>query len=206
MSVMVKSKYVILFIILNFLAYSLIQYSITANEYNFLTSLDVAIPFVPEFIWLYHTLIPIIGMSLIILIKNRRLFFSALSGYAIAAIILSIFYILFPSFYPRHLITDSSFSSYMVELTRLVDGANNTFPSGHVTFSWLLAFFLMKSDCAKKWSWLGPTYIVWAVLISISTLVLKQHYIVDVVSGIVLATACFYLAKVMVFKRQLYAN
>ena len=40
MSVVVKAKYVILFIILNFLAYSLIQYFITINEYSFLTSLE----------------------------------------------------------------------------------------------------------------------------------------------------------------------
>jgi membrane-associated phospholipid phosphatase len=206
MSVVVKAKYVILLIILNFLAYSLIQYLITINEYNFLTDLDIAIPFIPEFIWVYHTLIPIIGISAIVLIKNRKLFFSTLNGYIIATIILSIFYIFLPSFYPRQLITDSSVSSYMVELTRLIDNANNTFPSGHVTFSWLLALFLMKSDCAKKWKWLGPTYLIWAILISISTLVLKQHYIVDVISGIILATACFYLASTMAFKQKLYAN
>ena len=206
MSVVVKAKYVILFIILNFLAYSLIQYFITINEYSFLTSLDTAIPFIPEFIWIYHTLIPIIGISAIVLIKNRKLFFSTLNGYIIATIILSIFYIFLPSFYPRQLITDSSVSSYMVELTRLIDNANNTFPSGHVTFSWLLALFLMKSDCAKRWKWLGPTYLIWATLIAISTLVLKQHYIVDVISGIILATACFYLANAMASKQKLCAN
>ena len=206
MPVVVKAKYVILFIILNFLAYSLIQYFITINEYSFLTNLDTAIPFIPEFIWVYHTLIPIIGISAIVLIKNRKLFFSTLNGYIIATIILSIFYIFLPSFYPRQLITDSSISSYMVELTRLIDNANNTFPSGHVTFSWLLALFLMKSDCAKRWKWLGPTYLIWATLIAISTLVLKQHYIVDVISGIILATACFYLANAMASKQKLCAN
>ena len=40
-------------------------------------------------------------------------------------------------------------------------------------------------------------YIVWAILISVSTLAVKQHYIVDVLAGFMLAAACFYIAKNM---------
>ena len=104
------------------------------------------------------------------------------------------FYILFPSFYPREELVGNSTSIWLVEATRLLDHANNTFPSNHVTFSWLMYLSAKCSQLAKKWKPLSVLYFIWASLITVSTLVLKQHFIVDVLSGIVLAHLSFYIA------------
>jgi len=113
----------------------------------------------------------------------------------IATIVLSLFYIFFPSFYPRIPIEGQTLSEQLLIFTRTIDGAHNTFPSGHVTFAWLLALCMSQTMSAKKFTWLTPTYIAWAILISVSTLVLKQHYIFDVLSGIALAIICYFCAK-----------
>ena len=114
----------------------------------------------------------------------------------VAGTILCLFYVFFPSFYPREDWVDTStVSGMVVEFTRMIDGANNTFPSGHVTFAWMLAFFVSISSVGKKYLSLRVAYIVWASLISVSTLTLKQHYLFDVVSGILLAGIIFYVFK-----------
>ena len=51
------------------------------------------------------------------------------------------------------------------------------------------------ANFAKKHNWIQFVYIMWACLISISTLVLKQHFIVDVASGLALASLSYYLGR-----------
>ena len=202
-----KAKYLTFFIFFNFISYFSIQILFTANKYNFLTSFDHAIPLIPEFVWIYHTLIPVILVTMFSLISRKKVFLSAFAAFMIATIMLSAFYVLFPSFYPRESFVDpSSISGWLLELTRTVDGANNTFPSGHVTFSWLLAFVVSLTQYAKSRPWIKIVYYIWATLITISTLALKQHFIVDVLSGVLLATACYFLSKKIIFKRPLIAN
>ena len=178
------------------LTYFAIQYFVTGAGYNLLTDLDHIIPFNPHFIWIYHTFLPVIAVTLIFLLKRKDLFIRATVALLLATLILAFFYIAFPSYYPREAYSDtSSLSGFLVDITRRLDGAHNTFPSSHVTFSWLATFYISLSACAQKNRWIKLGYIVWAILISISTLAVKQHYIVDVLSGFVLAAVCYHVAK-----------
>jgi len=189
------------------LIYFAIQSFVTVSGYNLLTDFDKFIPFNSHFIWIYHTFLPVILVTLIFMLKKKELFFSAIFSLLIATIILSIFYIFFPSFYPRdNFVDNSTFSGFLVEITRKIDGAQNTFPSSHVTFSWLMVFFIGLSACAKKNKWIYIGYFIWALLISISTLTIKQHYIIDVFSGIGLALLCYYFSKAIVFDRLAHSN
>ena len=203
MSIKTKAKVVFFFTILPyFLIYFIIQSLVTTNDYNFLTYVDEIIPFNPHFIWIYHTIIPVITLTLIFLIKRKDLFLSSIVAFLLATAILFLFYIFFPSFYPRESFVDNStISGFLVEFTRKIDGAQNTFPSSHVTFSWLVTFLIGLSACAKTNKWLYMAYFIWATLISFSTLVIKQHFIVDVFSGIALAFLCYLISKKMVFER-----
>tara|TARA_R110000824_G_scaffold150209_8_gene320772 strand:+ start:3206 stop:3832 length:627 start_codon:yes stop_codon:yes gene_type:complete len=201
-----KAKYLIFFMIFNFFTYFGLQYLITHNEYSFLTSMDAQIPMVPSFIWIYHTLIPVICVSMYSLIVKREVFMTAFTAFLVATIVLSLCYIFFPSFYPRPPLQPETISESLLVLTRSVDGAHNTFPSGHVTFAWLLFFSMGLSTQAHKSRWTRHVYFFWAALISISTLVLKQHYILDVFAGIILAAASFYLAKYFIFQRRLLTS
>ena len=141
MSLVTKTKYLILFIFLNLVTYFGIQFFITVNEYDLLTQFDLNIPFIPEFVWVYHTLVPVIAVTMLVLVKKKELFLSAMGAFGVATLALSVFYIAFPSFYPRESFqATAGLSGFLLEWTRLIDGAHNTFPSGHVTFAWLLTF------------------------------------------------------------------
>ena len=202
MSRKVKAKYAVLVILPYLILYFLIQ-SVITSGHNLSTSLDLAIPFIPEFIWIYHTIIPVFLLTTIILIEKKEVFFSAMAAIGLVSLVMLVFYIFFPAPYPRQAFIDASLSDTLVKFTRMIDGAGNTFPSGHVTFAWLLAFSAGLSAYAKRCKWIQPAYFMWAFLISISTLVLKQHFIVDVAFGLILALTAYHLAKRYVFEYML---
>ena len=184
-----KARYIFAWLILTSVVYFSIQ-AVVPDTYSFLTSIDTLIPFLPGFVWLYHTLIPVILWTSIYLIKQRFVFFNTVCALTFSMAVLTCFHLAFPSFYPRQeLVYESGFSMslWLVDVTRQFDAACNTFPSGHVTFSWIMFFCIRLSDAAKRDSRIVILYLFWAIFISISTLVLKQHYIFDVVSGIILA-------------------
>ena len=196
MSLRNKTKYLFYYgVFPYFILYFTIQFFIEKSKFDFLTKLDTIIPFIPEFIWIYHTLFPAIILLTVFVIQKKSLYWNALTAYAIAIGVLAVFYVAFPSFYPRHDIVATNLSEWMVHLTWQIDGAHNTFPSSHVTFSWLLFCFFTKSYLAEKRRWTVPLVFIWALLISFSTLFLKQHYLLDVFSGIVLAMICFYFVN-----------
>ena len=207
MTVKAKAKYVFLTILPYIIIYFILQSALIINtNYNLLTDLDKLIPFVPEFIWIYHSIIPVFLFTTVVLIEKRPVFFTAIASIIFASVTMLLFYAFFPAFYPRDGHTEASISGFLVEVTRNIDGSNNTFPSGHVTFAWLLVFFIGLSNFAQKHKWIQPTYLLWAFLISISTLVLKQHFIIDVFSGVILATLCYLLGKHLVYERVLATN
>ena len=207
MTIKAKAKYVFLTTLPYMIIYFLLQSALVINtNYNLITDLDKLIPFVPEFIWIYHSIIPIFLLTTVILIEKKSVFFTAIVSIVLASVVMLLFYTFFPAFYPRDIHTEASISGFLVDLTRAIDGPNNTFPSGHVTFAWLLVFFIGLSNFAKQHKWIQPAYILWAFLLSISTVVLKQHFIIDVFSGVTLAIICYFLAKHIVFERVLVTN
>ena len=194
----VKAKYLFLAFIPYCIVYFLFQTGFIPNEYDLLIDLDTKIPFVAEFVWVYHTLIPVLAFTGFMLFRDKKLFSLMTYGNLAAGIVLCIFYVLVPSYYPREAygaIDTNTLSGYLVELTRSIDGANNTFPSGHVTFSWLMAYFVSLSEVGRKHLSVTLAYFCWAALIAVSTLTLKQHYLFDVASGIGLASIIFYISR-----------
>ena len=204
-SVRAKTRYVLFLFFFYFCSYFLIQSesAITSPDHDFLTAVDQLIPFVPEFIWIYHTMVPVFLITTILLIKRKNVFYTAFLSILLATVVMNLFYVYLPVSYPREIWqpADMSVSSVFVELTRQIDGSNNAFPSGHVTLSWLLTLLVGLTSFAKKHKWIQRFYVLWAFLISISTLTLKQHFMVDVFSGVILAILCYFLVKRFILKR-----
>lgn len=199
MALETKAKYIFTWLFVTSVLYFLVQALVT-HSYSFMTPLDNLIPFIPEFVWVYHTLIPTIVATAIFSMQKREVFFKTVAALSISVVVLTFFHLVLPSYYPREDIgpLSSSISLWVVELTREFDAACNTFPSGHVAFSWILCFCVGEADCVKRKKSLLGVYLLWATLISLSTLFLKQHYIFDVVAGIVLAHISFLIAEKVV--------
>ena len=154
--------------------------------------MDALIPFIPEFIWVYWSLPLQILFAMVWLIQDRNLFFETFWSCIVASFLAFGFYLFLPLYYPRESFELTTISRYLLDFTRSIDEANNTFPSSHVIFTWIMYISAARTKLAKQNSGLGALFLLWTVGITLSTLVVKQHFIIDVLSGCVLAFIIFY--------------
>jgi membrane-associated phospholipid phosphatase len=98
----------------------------------------------------------------------------------------------FPTTYPRELfpLPDSlDWFTYTVFSTlRKVDLPANCCPSLHVSSVYLSSFLFIPEKQWKKFFF----FFSWATAVALSTLTTKQHYIVDVITGLIMAVLSYY--------------
>ncbi len=96
-------------------------------------------------------------------------------------------FLLYPTVAPRpsHVPGDG-FVAWTLRAIYDTDPPYNCFPSLHVAYSWLAALVAYHVHRG-----LGLTALLWAVVISLSTLFTKQHYVLDVVAGVAMAYAAY---------------
>jgi len=205
MSNRVKAKYLSFLTVFIAGTYFLIQ-NIVSHQHELLSDIDSALPFMPDFVWIYHSLIPVIGVTLFLLVNNRRNFFNTFWACLGATFIIHLIYVIMPSFYPRPDLVPDGLSEQLLALTYEIDNGSNTFPSGHVCYSWLLFLGVKYSRDAKKIFGLRSLYLLWALGVTLSTLTLKVHYVVDVLGGLVLAFLMFYSIRYLFNKFDSYKD
>lgn len=157
------------------------------------TSLDKALPFVAPFVLFYVLAFVQWGVSYILIARDsRELCYRFAIGNICAKIICLFFFLLFPTTLIRPEITGTDLCSRLVQLIYAIDAPVNLFPSIHCLESWACiraAFFLKSSN---------RTYKVITILMSLgvfaSTLLIKQHVIVDVFGGILVFEVGFWIA------------
>ena len=193
MSLVKKAAYTSSLFAAFFCFYFAIQLTVKVNGVDLLLEIDSLIPLIPEFIWLYWSLPIQIFFVMVYMIRDKELFFQTFWSCLFSSLIMFVFYLVLPSFYPRSSIEISTISASMLELTRSFDGSHNTFPSGHVIFTWLMYIAAAKSRFVKQSNYFNFVFLFWTVGITLSTLIVKQHFIVDVIFGCILAFAVFHL-------------
>lgn len=91
-----------------------------------------------------------------------------------------------PTSFPR--------DNLLIDLVRLLysnDQPENVFPSIHVLNSLAVHMAIHASPTLQKRRWVEWTSLVLVVLICLSTVFIKQHSVVDIVGGVVLAAALY---------------
>ncbi|MBI9075425.1 MAG: phosphatase PAP2 family protein [Desulfatibacillum sp.] len=100
-------------------------------------------------------------------------------------VVCALFFVFFPVTFPRHdYYVTSSITKVFLDFWLWFDAPNNCFPSLHTANCALAIHYSL----GKKWQWL---FCIWGVLIIISTVLCKQHYVVDLVAGL-----CVYLLTI----------
>lgn len=85
------------------------------------------------------------------------------------------------------------FWNQVMTLVYSIDAADNLFPSIHCLVSW---FCYIGIRGKKEFpAWYRGCSLVMAVLICLSTVLTKQHVLVDVAGGVLLAELCFWAGK-----------
>jgi hypothetical protein len=150
------------------------------------TPIDEWFPFWPSWVWVY--LIPyIIGPILVGLMTRSTFRWYIARGLTIVGITLLIF-IIFPTQTDnkhRQGFNDTGLTAEMYRnMIEIDDPPANAAPSLHVSLTCLLALALVR-DFPRRW----PLWIGFVVLVWLSTLVTRQHHLIDVGTGALMSVA-----------------
>lgn len=162
------------------------------------TFVDAMVPFAPWTI-LGYALVYVFIFLPVFTIKHRPIFIRMIFGFLLCSFIALPFFIFFPVRMPRPGIpTQESLFYWGVAFNYILDKPVNCFPSLHV------ANAVFATACCVK---LSPRVGLWGIIgstfIAISTTTLRQHFIADVVAGIAIAVASYFLVVHPAVKRQL---
>lgn len=145
--------------------------------------LDDLIPLLPPFVIPYVSLEPFVYATLILFLLFRtRLFQSAALSMIAAWFISYAFYFFLQSYMERPVLTGNDSLIQMIRDVYASDNAYNCFPSLHTSLSTILGLHWLRVD--KR---IGIPIALWVALIVLSTVFVKQHYVADVIGGLVLA-------------------
>lgn len=153
----------------------------TSNLHILSTALDEKIPLVSSFAVPY-ILFALMFWVLIIYAFITQKRFKALSATTIIVFLISfLFFFFYQTYIPRPLVNGSDTLSSLIRFIYRNDQPYNGFPSLHSSMATIMAMYFIL--CRSKWSYL---YAFFAVIVVLSTLFVKQHFIADAVGGITL--------------------
>jgi membrane-associated phospholipid phosphatase len=144
------------------------------------------IPFLPGFEYLYGIgyLLPVLTVAALPSTRELR---RLLLAFAMTLAVAYATYLIFPVWFERPVLVVDSVATWLLSIEYL-DPSYNHFPSLHTAIAWLMYFGCR--DGLRRRGWLLAVVIG----IAVSTVFVKQHYIVDAVYGTVLAGVAWWIA------------
>lgn len=175
---------------------------IAAGKYHHDISigLDSAIPCIPSlFSWLYCATFIFWAMSYINYANlgkryAQRIAFADFVGKFISAL----FFAFYPTIMAEPSLPVTDYWTFMLFMIKLIDEPNNLFPSLHVVVSWISWRYVAKmttvTDRYKSISF------IFVLLVFLSILFTKQHLVMDIFGGIIVAEIGIFVSDKLVFK------
>lgn len=158
--------------------------------HTLVTKVDNLIPFTKIFILPYVAWYGFIFITMAYLcFKDRETYYTTLVSYIIGLTTCYITFYFFQTTVPRPELAGSDILTKLIILIYNADQPYNCFPSIHVLSSILMVKGIMASNVKNKINIVIVSLA--SVLIILSTLFIKQHVILDVVSGIIFADIIF---------------
>ena len=163
-------------------------------HHNIETGVDRSIPFVPEFLVIYFGCYVFWAVNYILIARQvRRSVYQFFTGDFISRCVCLVSFLAFPTTNTRPLITGSGLWNQAALWLYSIDAADNLFPSIHCLVSWFCYLGIRGRKEIPRWY--QSVSMVIAILVFASTLLTKQHVIVDVAGGILLAEFCFFIGR-----------
>ncbi len=157
------------------------------------------IPFIPAFQHVYM-LAYVIVFGLFAISREPAFLNRAYAAFILANGVAFVIFALFPVMGPARdaVIARGEDLSAITRLILAVDSRYNAFPSLHVTNPWLVALMSAHARGAAPITWV---FMAIAVGITVSTLFVHQHYILDAVAGMALAVAAYLAVRAWTSER-----
>ena len=174
-----------------------------AYHYNFETAWDLAIPFLPWTVSIYvGSFLYWVISFLLILRSGTENAFRFLCAHCIALLIALGFFLLLPTTNTRPQIEGGGLWNFGMRLIYALDTPDNLFPSLHCELSWLCFLGLKKAENVPTGG--KRLALIFSLLVFVSTLTTKQHILIDVFGGWLIAEVSFRLCGSKKITRLFY--
>lgn len=160
------------------------------------TPLDRAVPMSTPWIFVYTMAYPCC-LAPVFLLSLPRLRVACLA-YTISIMSSLVMFMLMPVGIVRPEPQPGDYGLLLLTVTRAIDQPFNCFPSLHVSLDFIAAFVTWTEHPRA-----GAALLALASVISVSTLFVKQHYVLDLVAGVLLAGLAVRIAMQPRFRRAL---
>ncbi len=166
--------------------------------------LDAKIPFVPALALPYISflvLAPIVVPLLSLGVSSFRRFMTNAIALIVSQLILDVSYFLFQTNVLRTDAPPAGFLGWMVEQVQGKDLPFNGYPSGHTTWAMIsiIALFRLRKVMPKT-AWI---LMCWLALVFPATVMLQQHYLMDVYAGLAIGFASYWAVMFIVERPKL---
>lgn len=160
------------------------------KHYDFTTDLDRSVPFAPGWISIYLVCYLFWIFNYILVGRGpKEDLYRFAAAEILAKTICGIFFILLPTTNIRPEVIGNDLWSQLTRLVYAADEATNLFPSIHCLVSWFCFMGIRKRSDIPSW-YKGFSF-VFAILVFCSTQFTKQHYLVDIAGGVMIAELCY---------------
>ncbi len=167
------------------------RYAATLPTHDLTIPADLKIPLIPIFIWPYLFCYLFAFLPGFVATDWHRVCRGVLSV-LISNLTSFVVYLAYPVAFPKPEL-GNSLSERLIRLEYVIDfhpGGNNL-PSMHIIFAWLIYFICLNQGMRKV---AESLLFLAAVLITVSTLFVKQHILADVIAGVVWAVVSWEVA------------
>lgn len=162
-------------------------------------SLDERIPFHPGWIYIYSSwFVLLLGVPTLLNIVAPELCLKYMLAHSIDQLLSNIIYLIYPTTFERPVPPKKGLTGFVIGT---VYGANHRFlncaPSVHCSVSFLFAFAALAAPMLPLW--LRLVIVAWSLAIVASTMLVKQHMVIDAVTALPAAAVCWLLAGLVNF-------
>ena len=183
-----------------------LENTVTKKYHIMYTVLDDYIPFheifiIPYFLWFAYIAVTIVYF----LFTSKQDYYKYCANLFIGMTICLLIYTIWPN--GHNLRADlstlgrSNIFTHLLSTVYTLDTATNVFPSIHV-FNSVAAFIAVnKSESLKKYKWIKWSALLLTISICMSTVLLKQHSILDIFGGLSLNALMYLVVYVPSWKK-----
>jgi membrane-associated phospholipid phosphatase len=146
-------------------------------------ALDRSLPLQPAWVIVYGSLYLFLILLPVLIVRDDELIRRTVLAFLTVWMSAYVCFLLYPTVAPRPAkVLGEGFAVWALRFLYVLDPPYNCFPSLHVAHSFVSALAVQRVHRR-----VGMAAIVAASLVALSTLFTKQHYVLDVVAGVMLA-------------------
>ena len=163
-----------------------------ATHYDVSIWIDSKIPFEKEWVVIYIVCYVFWLVNYIMISQEgKESWYRFVSADIMSRLICALFFVLYPTTNIRPEVIGSDLFSESVRFIYHMDPATNLFPSIHCLVSWFCFIGIRNS---KKVSFGYKAFsAIFAMMVFASTQFIKQHGVIDIAGGVIIAESCFYI-------------